>query len=170
LRSVLLDLKRRPRQAVVDALLQGLEEDPALDREGGQALLTPIPSWKARGNGLPALTGDRLARKLGLSQASLLVRRHPVLTQHRLGRRLRQENQRAAFLCREGPAGRKRAVILVDDILTSGATLLSAADALAAAGWKVRGAICLARTPRLGWDVADRDLGSLRRRQDGEPG
>jgi hypothetical protein len=131
----------------VDALLQGLEQDPAM---GAQALLAPIPSWKAWGNALPALTGERLERKLGLRQASLLARRHPVLTQHRLGRRLRQENQRAAFLCRQGPAGRRRAVILVDDVLTSGATLVSAADALTAAGWQVRGAVCLARTPRHG--------------------
>lgn len=147
LRSVLLDLKRRPRQALVVALLQGLKEAPGLE---GQVLLTPIPSWKARGNALPALTGECLARKLGLTRASLLEHRHPVLTQHRLGRSLRQENQRAAFLCREGPAGRRRAVILVDDVLTSGATLMSAADALTAAGWRVRGAVCLARTPRHG--------------------
>jgi predicted amidophosphoribosyltransferase len=152
LRSVLLDLKRRPRQAVVDALLGALRNDPVV---GGDALLTPIPSWKQRGNGLPAVMGERLARKLGLAQANLLEHRHPVLGQHRLRRRLREANQRGAFLCRDGPAGRRREVILLDDILTSGATLLSAADALQAAGWRVRGAVCLARTVRPG----ERDRG-----------
>ena len=147
LRSVLLELKRRPRGAVVDALIAGLEREAAGD---GNVLLTPIPSWRQRGNGLPSMLCERLARKLRLTPASLLVHRHPVLGQHHLGHRLREENQRGAFLCRNGPAGRRREVILVDDILTSGATLLSAAAALRAAGWRVRGAVCLARTPRRG--------------------
>ncbi len=147
LRSVLLDLKRHPRGAVVDALIAGLGREAAVE---GNALLTPIPSWRQRGNALPSLLCERLARKLRLPTVSLLVHRHPVLGQHHLGHRLREENQRGAFRCRKGPAGRRREVILVDDILTSGATLLSAAAALRAAGWRVRGALCLARTPRRG--------------------
>jgi adenine/guanine phosphoribosyltransferase-like PRPP-binding protein len=36
---------------------------------------------------------------------------------------------------------------LVDDILTSGATALAAAEALQQEGWRVQGLLCLARTP-----------------------
>ena len=170
LRSMLLDLKRRPRPSVVDALLAGRGNAPAPGGQAGDTVLTPIPGWKRGSNALPAVMAMRLARHQGWRQANLLELRHPVLGQHRLHRRLREANQREAFRCREGPAGGKRAVILLDDILTSGATLRSAAAALAAAGWQVRGAVCLARTPRPARDAADRDLGSMGRCRDGEPG
>jgi len=48
------------------------------------------------------------------------------------------------------PAGerrRRRPVLIVDDILTTGATALNGALCLKAAGWPVLGIICLARTP-----------------------
>jgi predicted amidophosphoribosyltransferase len=65
---------------------------------------------------------------------------------------MRHENQKGAFTCprRAKPQeARHQPVFLVDDILTTGATALNAAAALDQAGWRVRGLICLARTPRL---------------------
>jgi predicted amidophosphoribosyltransferase len=47
----------------------------------------------------------------------------------------------------DGPRGSPRAV-LVDDIVTTGATLLEAARALRAAGWTVPGAVVVAATAR----------------------
>ena len=41
-------------------------------------------------------------------------------------------------------------MLIVDDILTSGATAESAALCLKQGGWRVRGLLCLARTPERG--------------------
>ena len=151
LREVLLELKRQPRPELVAALLKpllptlGILAAPQL---GPAPLLVPIPSWKKRGNPLPPKICSSLTRQLGLPWAPLLERSHPVLVQHRLHRRLRLANQQGAF--RAQPAGerrRRRPVLIVDDILTTGATALNGALCLKAAGWPVLGLICLARTP-----------------------
>ena len=53
-------------------------------------------------------------------------------------------NVAGAFEARPRSAG-GRAIILIDDVLTTGATLCAAARALAAAGWLTIGAVTLAR-------------------------
>jgi predicted amidophosphoribosyltransferase len=133
---------------VLTALAEAIGPAPAAP--GERPLLVAIPSWKRRGNPLPPRLCRELGQRLGLRQADLLERTRPVLGQHHLGRRLRQANQEGAFRCRRGPRGeerRRRPLLLVDDILTTGATACSAAGALEAAGWQVRGLLCLARTP-----------------------
>jgi predicted amidophosphoribosyltransferase len=154
LRDVLLELKHRPRPELISALLRPLQpslEVVAAPRTGPAPLLVPIPSWKRRGNPLPPQICNGLARQLGLQHVALLERSHPVLGQHHLDRRLRLANQEGAFRC--PPAGerrRRRPVLIVDDILTTGATALNGALCLKAAGWPVLGIICLARTPPRG--------------------
>lgn len=151
LRRRLLGLRQRPEARALTALLSSLQ--PALPPAPQRPVLVPVPSWKRHANPLPPLLSRCLARQLGLTQAPLLARAHPVLGQHHLGRQLRFANQRGSFLCRRPPrAGeaRRRPVLLVDDILTTGATALAAASALEAGGWQVRGLLCLARTPRAG--------------------
>ncbi|MEB3361430.1 MAG: ComF family protein [Synechococcaceae cyanobacterium] len=148
LRSLLLTLKQRPERATLAALLAELRTPPAL--AGARALLVPIPSWKRSGNTLPALIGQGLKRRLGARQADLLEHRHPLLGQHHLNRRLRFANLEGAFRCRRRPApgqARRSPVLIIDDILTTGATACSAAAALEESGWHVAGVICLARTP-----------------------
>jgi len=151
---VLLELKHRPRPELISALLRPLQpslEAVAAPRTGPAPLLVPIPSWKRRGNPLPPQICNGLARQLGLRPIALLERSHPVLGQHHLDRRLRLANQEGAFRCQ--PAGerrRRRPVLIVDDILTTGATALNGALCLKAAGWPVLGIICLARTPPRG--------------------
>lgn len=152
LRQALLDQKcRQADVAVVRALLQPLLaslRELAWPRPPRAALLVPIPSWKRRPNRLPGLIADQLVRGLGLRRCDLLVRRHPVLGQHHLGRALRQANQEGSFQLRpEAWQRRPVPVLLVDDILTTGATLRHAALCLEQAGWPVLGAACLARTP-----------------------
>ncbi|MCS5697803.1 ComF family protein [Cyanobium sp. FGCU-52] len=147
LRSLLLDLRRRPRTDTLDALIGAVRPPEAILRQG--ALLVPIPSWKRRGNPLPDLLCRRLRRRHGLRRADLLQHRHPVLGQHGLNRRLRFANLETAFQCRRPPLpgqGRRRPLLIVDDILTTGATACSAARALEEAGWQVAGMLCLART------------------------
>ena len=116
-------------------------------------LLVPIPSWKSQANPLPALISLQLAQRLGWGSRALLKRSRPVLGQHHLGRQLRWANQAGAFSCQppaKSPRGPRQPVLIVDDILTTGATLCGAAEALQQQGWRVVGACCLARTPAKG--------------------
>ena len=52
-----------------------------------------------------------------------------------------------ADFIREHGYGIHHMAVLVDDILTTGATVSSAARALETEGWQVGGVLCLARTP-----------------------
>lgn len=154
LRRTLLDLRRRPDRAVIQGLLEPLHGplsrllSKRMRRPGPTPLLVPVPSWKRQPNPLPGLVADGLARGLGLRRLDLLARSHPVLGQHRLGRRLRLENQKGSFELRGCHGWRQpRPVLIVDDILTTGSTVRHAALCLQEAGWPVLGAVCLARTP-----------------------
>lgn len=148
LRRLLLGLRRQPREACVGALVQVLAE--GLPRWRRRPLLVPVPSWKRRGNPLPSLICRQLGRQLGYRSADLLERSRPVLGQHHLKRAMRLANQEGAFRCRRGPRTGEalgRPILIVDDILTSGATGRSAALAMEPLGWQVVGLLCLARTP-----------------------
>lgn len=150
LRRQLLQLRTAPNAPLVGVLAQGL----AMGLRGGPwasaPLLVPVPSWKRRANPLPGLLVGALSWQLGWRQAPLLQRSRPVLGQHHLNRELRWANQAGAFHCIR-PATRGRAarppLLLVDDILTTGATACAAAAALDEHGWQVVGMACLARTP-----------------------
>lgn len=153
LRELLLSLRRHPSRDAVKTLASGLVTTlpPCPPGREARLLLVPVPSWKRRANPLPGLLCEVLQQRGSRLRADLLVRSRPVLGQHHLGRSLRLANQNDAFRCLRSPgAGERlqRPVLIVDDILTSGATVCSAAAALRQAGWQVRGAVCLARTPR----------------------
>ena len=164
LRNLLLDLRRRPRIEAVAALARGARRALAITVDPQQLrgwcerpLLVPIPSWKRRANPLPPLFCRALERGGDFRRVDLLERSRPVLGQHRLGRSLRIANQAGAFrsLRPPGPGeARRHPVLIVDDILTTGATATSAAQCLAAAGWRVEGVLCLARTGARGADQA----------------
>lgn len=129
--------------ALLPGLAAGLPQWPAAP------WLVPIPSWKRRGNPLPEMLVRQLGRQRSLKRADLLQRSRPVLGQHHLNRRMRLANQEGAFRCRPpGPGeARRQPLLIVDDILTTGATALSACRSLEDAGWQVAGLVCLARTP-----------------------
>jgi predicted amidophosphoribosyltransferase len=147
-RRILLDLRHRPHQKSVAALLRGVTL-PTFPH-GVAPLMVPVPSWKKRANPLPGLICRMACRKWRCRGADLLRRSRPVLGQHHLNRAMRMENQKGAFTCLRPPKAKEswtHPLILVDDILTSGATALSATETLRQAGWRVQGLICLARTP-----------------------
>ncbi len=165
LRALLLDLRRHPRAEALACLIQGMGDHLPGRRE--PILLVPIPSWKRHANPLPALLCRELGRLGNLPSATLLERSHPVLGQHHLKRELRHTNQEGSFLCRHRPSpadhASHRRLLIVDDILTTGATACSAAASLKEAGWQVVGAICLARTPKRRAGPGGGDLRSLGR-------
>jgi len=121
------------------------------------ALIVPVPlsdtRLRERGFNQAALLAQALAR---LPQAppcarDLLVRMHDTPAQSGLPRSERLRNLRGAFSVPQQHAGRVagRRVVLVDDIMTTGATLDAAARALRRAGARHICAIMVARTPRV---------------------
>jgi len=103
----------------------------------GPASLVPVPvhrdRLRERGYNQAALLARMLGQRAGLPVADLLLRERATVKQHQLDRAGRLRNLRAAF----SPAPGMRApavVILVDDILTTSATLESCAHVLRAAG------------------------------------
>lgn len=111
-------------------------------------VVTYIPSsakaLARRGFDHAELASAAVARALRLPHAKLLdaPRTHD---QRKLSRKERAENMAATFEVLPGIA-LPRACIVVDDVCTTGATLYSAADALAKAGVRKRFALTLART------------------------
>lgn len=86
---------------------------------------------RQRGYDQSALLGRQLARHLGLPAASLL-RRHGSKRQLGQGRRTRQEQLKDAFWTSADLT--KQHVILVDDVITTGASIQHATAVLRAAG------------------------------------
>ena len=159
LRRQLLQLRQSPRGPLVGALVQNLAAGLGAEPWSPPPLLVPIPSWKKRANPLPGLLVGSLAWQLGWRPAQLLKRSRPVLGQHHLGRDLRWANQAGAFHALPAPERQGHTgipVLLIDDILTTGATAWAAAQALGAQGWRVVGMACLGRTPPQGRDLRSR--------------
>ncbi len=132
--------------------------DAARDLAGrsGASLLVPVPLSRARArergfNQAEALA-DVVAAELGLPQRSVIERRSGGRRQARLARAGRRENVRRLFLARE--PGRGRSVLLVDDVVTTGATAGACAEALAEAGFGRVAVVSFARTLRRLEDTA----------------
>jgi ComF family protein len=103
----------------------------------GPLPLVPVPVHAARrrqrGYNQAALLANALGTEAGLTVRDILDRRRATVRQHGLGKAARLHNLRGAFALRDGaqpPPG----VILVDDILTTSATLESCAQVLRDAG------------------------------------
>ena len=103
-------------------------------------LLVPVPVHETRrrerGYDQAELLARAAAAGLGLPMIPALARIRATTPQYRLDRRRRAVNVADAFAVRTGAAGavRGRTVILVDDVVTTGATLAASAHALLAAG------------------------------------
>jgi len=102
----------------------------------GDPVLVPVPttSWRRRTRGYnqAAILAEALARRCSIPVVEALLRRGGR-TQVRLGPREREANVHGAFSIDVDFRSRMRGreVILIDDVLTTGATAVSAARALA---------------------------------------
>jgi predicted amidophosphoribosyltransferase len=108
--------------------------------------LVPVPSPRARRRGRgfchAELLAQALARRTGLPVVRALERTGGA---RQVGR-ARAERLRAPPRFRALRAGAEP-VLLVDDVVTTGATLGACAMALRGAGWQCGGAVAYARTP-----------------------
>lgn len=108
--------------------------------------VVPVPTARAafrrRGYRVPEL----LLRRAGVEPQRVLTRAAGTTEQKRLGAAAREENVRGAMRARR--SGRGAETLIVDDVVTTGATLDEAARALEEAGFRVVGAFALAATPR----------------------
>lgn len=109
-------------------------------------ILVPVPSSRAamrrRGYAPPEL----LARRSGLPVARMLRTARIAADQRTLGREERARNVAGTFAARSVEPG--CAVVIVDDVVTTGATLREAQHVLQDAGAHVLGAVTFADTPR----------------------
>ena len=117
----------------------------------GGDLMVPVPVHAARrrerGYDQAELIAAVAADALALPWLPALVRTRATVAQYQLDRRHRARNVRDAFELRPGaaPAVAGRWIVLVDDIVTTGATLVACADALLAAGAAAVSAVTVAR-------------------------
>ena len=136
--------------AAISALLQLTPEY----REG--IVLVPVPSTAAavreRGYDATLAMARRAARilrpTLAVRTRRLLRQARPVRDQAGLGADQRAANLRGAFRAVGASSG--LAVILVDDVVTTGSSLTEGARALRCGGYRMLGAATVAATQRIG--------------------
>lgn len=153
-RRLVLALKHGDRSDIVAPAAQWMARAgaPLLT---GSPLLVPVPlHWtrllKRRFN-QSALLAQALARQAGLESCpDLLVRRHrtPVLDGKTREDRYRTMADVLAAHPKRAAWIRGRAVVLIDDVMTSGATLAAAAEACRAAGAAGVAVLVLARVTK----------------------
>jgi ComF family protein len=139
LRQLVYDLKYRGAWRLADELARRLCESAVageLLHRTEVFVAVPLHPRRhiARGYNQAELVARRLARLLGKRHARALVRVRDTASQAGLSAMAdRQNNVRGAFALAGARGIKGRRVVLVDDVMTSGATLRSAAGALARA-------------------------------------
>ncbi len=107
---------------------------PELAREKWD-LIVPVPLYPAKQREREFNQAERLAKRLSAAtqiptDTRLLRRIRPTCTQTALGREEREENVRNAFAVRRGRQLNGERIVLVDDVLTTGATTSACARVL----------------------------------------
>ncbi|MDP3712105.1 MAG: phosphoribosyltransferase family protein [Mycobacteriales bacterium] len=149
-RAALLAHKERGRLRLVRPLGDALGAALRTLELPVTTLVVPVPSSRAavraRGFDHARRLARAGARAAGLRPAALLVPVRAVADQSGLTTAGRAANLAGALRARRDLSGLD--VVVVDDVVTTGATLVEAARALASAGARVRGAACVAGTLR----------------------
>lgn len=132
--------------------MAGAAVDHLRDRWPVLDVLVPVPlHWSrrwARGYDQADLVAAGLSKRLGMPKKRWLYRRRRTSAQSRLSEVERHSNLASAFRVRRGAPVHGQRILLVDDVVTTGATLEAAAEALWAAGAESVHAITVARTPQ----------------------
>jgi predicted amidophosphoribosyltransferase len=151
-RTALLALKESGRTDVASplglALATAIERVRSVSTEylpGVEFVAVPgsRSAWRRRGYDPVTV----LAKKAGVDLAPVLAHRRATGIQKSLGIEARALNLVDSMIARRPLTGRH--FVLVDDVVTTGATLTEAVRALQTGGGEVVGAVALAFTPRL---------------------
>jgi len=153
LRQVILRMKRRwylpLSQAMAQLFADRLRETVA---QWKPTFLLPVPMhWRrrwVRGVNSTEILAQALGRQVGLPVADrLVVRARHTRFQTELSPAARKRNVQGAFRLRQADRVQGARIVLVDDVLTSGATCGELAKLLKQAGASAVWAAVLARTP-----------------------
>jgi ComF family protein len=133
-------LKFARRECVAPWLARAVAEGLPAGARGAGVLLVPVPmdpvSRRLRGFNQAESIAREIGRRWGLPVVTdALVKPAPTAAQSLLGREARERNLAGAFLCGRGAARLSgRRVVLVDDLVTTGATARACARVLRTAG------------------------------------
>lgn len=119
--------------------------DRACRELGGDPVVVPVPTSAAAFRRRGYRVAELVARRAGLRVTPLLKTARVTADQRRLGVSARRSNVAGSLVARH-PVDRP--VLILDDVVTTGATLAEADRALRSAGCEVLGAIVIAATPR----------------------
>lgn len=139
LRKAMISFKfhNKPKQAdfFAQRMVTQLEQSSFLTRADG---ITSVPlsreRMRQRGYNQSELIAREIAVETGLTYSTLLEKNVENLEQHRLHKKDRQENVRGVYRLIPGNSVQDKRILLVDDILTTGATLRECAFVLYSAG------------------------------------
>lgn len=142
LRTLIHELKYAGHRRVAARLAEALLQVPQTRRVlAGGVVLIPVPLHprrrRHRGFNQSELLARELARRVRLpTVVSALVRRKDTPPQTGLSATARRGNVRGAFAVRRRPRIEGRVVVLVDDVVTTGATAFTCAQVLKREGAK----------------------------------
>jgi ComF family protein len=149
-RAALHDLKYAGERRLAEPLGSAVARRWAKVGVGAEVVI-PVPVHaereRRRGYDQAALVAQVAGRALGLPSSRALERRRATVAQFELGRGERAANVAGAFEVKnpERSAVAGRWVLLVDDVVTTGATLAACGEALVRAGALAVSAIAVAR-------------------------
>ncbi|MBR5301630.1 MAG: ComF family protein [Clostridia bacterium] len=133
---------------------------------GEEEIIVPVPTdpvrERRRGFNQSALLAEHIAKELGMQMETAVVRIRASRPQTGLSARERRENLAGCMAA--GDVVRGRRVLLVDDVVTTGATAGEAARALLAAGAKSVGMFAAARAAADGDELNDPFAPEIRKR------
>jgi ComF family protein len=145
-------IKDRPSRSLISFFAEGLSERvnailKDADLTADEVVLMPIPrSYRAKalsGSDQALFLARAVGERTGIAVSQAVGRRRSSHRQQKhLKNKERFENAKNAYFLRRSMLPNKKAVILVDDIVTTGATMSAVAKLLWRAG--VRSVYCLA--------------------------
>lgn len=157
LQNLIVDAKNTADETLMAQLARLLGDQIKRQPEYADCeIAVPIPShWSRRffskGFHAPSLIAQNVEKITGITQSQrILASIKPTLKQGTLSRTARLKNVRNAFVCKQPRRIKGRNVLLIDDVMTSGATMIEATRVLKRSGAAKVVVAVIARATSLG--------------------